>query len=216
MKRKTILWIGFLFASALPSAAQFASFTVSGDGYRGDLNKQGGLNGFNVSAGYSYYLEEGLFIKTQLGAGSFSSEYTLGNATVFPNPIPPGFDPTLFVENKHYNGDISLNYEVFAYSPAAVYVGMGVGFLSYRLFDRTGARLETNNQSRISGEVTDGIAFTAPITVGLLLFTNSSAQIALENQWILTNSDYLDNIGYAGERGPDMLVRRSLVIRLGF
>ncbi len=196
--------------------AQYASFKVSADGYRGDLNKKGGINGAAVSVGYTYYIEDGLSVRSQFNSGFFSSEYTLGNGDVFPNPVPPGFSPTLYFENRHAGGDVSLQYELVTLGPATLYTGLGIGFMSFRLYDRAGKRLESQNDSRLNGETMDGSAFTAPISAGILLFSGSSAQIALEQQWILTNSDYLDNIGYAGGRGDDTLVRRSLVVRMKF
>jgi hypothetical protein len=111
--------------------------------------------------------------------------------------------------------EFSLLYEVFEFDPITLYGGLGLGFMSYRLFDRAGKRLERQQQSRIAGEFYDNLAFTSPITVGVLLFKGRGAQIALEQQWILSNSDYLDNIGYAGARGDDRIVRRSLIIRFG-
>jgi hypothetical protein len=198
------------------SHAQYASFQISADGYKGDLNKKGGVNGAALSVGYTYYIEDGLSVRTQFSSGFFSSEYTLGNGDVFPSPVPPGFSPTLYFENRHAGGDVSLQYEIVSFGPATLYSGMGVGFMSFRLFDRAGKRLESQNQSRVTGETMDGTAFTAPLSTGLLLFSGSRAQVAFEQQWILTNSDYLDNIGYAGGRGDDRIVRRSVVVRMKF
>ncbi len=204
-----------LLACGPVRAQQFVTFAISADGYRGDLNRLNRVNGFNAAVGYVRYIEEGVFLRIQAGSGSFSSEFELGNGTVYPDPVPPGFEPTLFFENRHQNADISLLLEVYTLGPVTLFGGLGAGVLQSKLFDGNGRRLEATAGSRVAGERVNGLAFTAPLSAGVLLFKDYRAQVSIERQWLLTNSDYLDNIGYAGTLGDDYLARTTLTVRIG-
>lgn len=214
MTRATLLFLA-LFSGIEVARAQYASISLAADGYFGDLNRIAEVNGYSAFAGYTFYFEEYVFVRVQGGLGSFSSEFILGNGTVFPDPIPPGFSPTLYFENRHLSSDISINAELFQTDLLAIYAGIGLGMISSKLYDRAGQRLESQSQTRIAGETFNGLAFTSPVAVGLILFKNSRLQLTIEQQWVFTTTDYLDNIGYAGKSGTDALRRTLVTIRFG-
>lgn len=181
-----------------------------GNAYTGELNTGRGNAKLNLHIGAQYYIEDALFLKGEFNIGQISGEFNLGDDLV-PNNRAIRF----------FNGDIwsldgSANYEILPTALGDFYVGLGFGFMNVRLEDRDGNDLSNLPDTRAPGESIDDFVFYAPINVGIILFNRRRASVLLEQTWLLTNSDYLDNIGVDGSPGSDSIVRRTIKLRYEF
>lgn len=205
-------WLSvFLFLIAETAFGQPSiTFGFGGNAYTGELNSDRRDSKLNLHIGAQYYLEEALFIKAEFNIGQIGAEFNPGDDLV------PNSRAIRFFKGDIWSLDGSANYEILPTALGDFYVGLGFGFMNIRLEDRDGKELSNLPDTRAPGESLDEFVLYAPINVGIILFNRRRASVLLEQTWLLTNSDYLDNIGVDGSTGSDSIVRRTIMLRYEF
>jgi len=207
-----ILLVG-LFAAVSSSAQHRISAGFGANSYIGELSPDRGNAQINGSIYYHRYLEERVFVKGGLNFGRIEGSFELGDEFDGRNLVD---EPINFFSADIFSGDVSFNVEVIRLNFAYFYGGIGFGVLNFNLEDSEGRNLEDRPSTRLDNEDFSTTIAQVPINTGIILFPENRINLILEQSWILTNSDYLDNIGYTGREGSDSIIRRSLNIRYKF
>ena len=186
---------------------------VGGNYYQGELaegleNAQPGL-----ALGFQHDFEEHFSFYTSLHIGRIQGQYEPGEDF-------PGITSDREV-NRYFSSDITslqagINWTWLRWSLMHSYVGLGLGLMNFSIEDETGRNLSEISDTRIDGEGYSTQAMYSPIQIGVNLFHSKKINILLEHSWNLTNTDYLDNIGYLGKKGSDTIVRRMMKVRYKF
>lgn len=181
--------------------------------YIGELSPDGSSAQLNGSIYYHNYFEERFFVRAGLNFGNIEGSFEPGDEFTDLNRVE---EPTTFFNADIFTGDVSFNLEVLRLGFGHIYGGIGFGLISFNLEDREGRNLEQRGSTRFENESFSTTVASVPLNAGIILFQNNKINLILEQTWILTNTDYLDNIGYAGQEGSDSIIRRSIIIRYQF
>ena len=204
----------FLILLVYPLHAQhMISGGIGANTYIGELSPDGSSAQLNGSFYYHNYFEDRFFVRAGFNFGSIEGSFEPGDQFINRNSVE---DPTTFFNADIFTGDVSFNMEVIRLGFGHIYGGIGFGVLTFNLEDREGRNLEQRSRTRFENESFSSTVASVPLNVGIILFQNNKINLMLEQTWILTNTDYLDNIGYAGQEGTDSIIRRSLNIRFQF
>lgn len=206
-----VLFLGVF--ETLLYAQSYAHVGIGGNYYDGELS--GGLEEpqANITAGYTYRLDQHFFIHAEINVGRITGEYQPGDnfRGIRLNPEINKY----FVSNTE-SIQAGIQWEWFRWYPFHSYVGVGVGFLSYEIADSQGRNILDIPSTRLPNETYDTRAMYVPLQVGVVLFHRKRVNIVLEQSWNITTTDYLDNIGYLGNNGSDTIIRRMLKVRYQF
>ncbi len=214
--RSLLLMIIILVSTPVLVLAQeydFGAFAgVGGNTYIGDLNRDRNMGQFNAQVGLHRYVDERTFFKFSINVGGIQGEYSPGDdLDLSVNP-----DANTFFRADVLSVDFSFNWEIIKWSFVHVYTGTGLGYLDFSIQDRDGRNLVDRPDTRLEEEdYTTRIAYF-PINLGFTLFPSRQFNLIWEYSWNLTNTDYLDNIGYSGNTSSDWIFRRMIVARYKF
>ena len=189
---------------------------VGGNSYSGDLNVQPANPQMNITIGVDSYLEDRLFIRGSLNYGLVEGNYEPGDVIVDPTDKGPDFVLTNYFTSQILTVETQAMFAFINGGLLAINGGVGIGAMYFDPRDRNGKKLIDNPNSRISSEEYSPIVAYSPITLSIVLFNDRKVNVMFENTWMLTNSDYIDNIGYAGDGGSDFIVRQSFLLRYHF
>lgn len=216
---RTLIVIGVFFLTS-ESAAQVElndgsiaiSLGVGGNTYVGDLNPDRQTRQFNVQAAFTRYVDERTFFKLGINYGDIQAEYEPGD------PLDLGSNPDInsFFSAHILSADLSFNWDVIQWSFIHVYGGTGIGFMDYQIQDNEGRNLNDRPVTRLENENYSTRMVYFPVNMGFVLFPRRQINIVYEQSWNLTNSDYLDNIGYLGDDSSDWILRRMFMVRYFF
>ena len=186
---------------------------VAGNYYQGELaedleNAQPG-----VTIGFQHAFEEHFSFYTSLHIGRIEGQYEPGEEF-------PGLTGNREV-NRYFSSDITslqagINWTWLRWSLMHSYVGLGLGLMNFSIEDQAGRNINEMPDTRIDGESYTTRAMYSPIQIGVILFHSKKINILLEHSWNMTNTDYLDNIGYLGKKGSDTIVKRMMKVRYKF
>jgi len=211
---KCILAAGILLMTHGDVMGQSYSYIgVAGNYYRGELaegleNAQPG-----IAIGYQHSFDGNFSIYTSLHIGRIQGQYEPGEEV-------PGLTGNREV-NRYFSSDITslqagINWTWLRWTLMHSYVGLGLGMMNFSIEDQAGRNINEMPDTRIDGEGYSTQAMYSPIQIGINLFHSKKINILLEHSWNLTNTDYLDNIGYLGKKGSDTIVKRMVKIRYRF
>lgn len=215
---RILLLILTIFILYVPtnSVAQEYEFAVlagvGGNTYIGDLNQERNMGQFNAQIGFNRYVDERSFFKFSLNIGSIQGEFRPGDdldLQVNPNA-------NTFFRADVLSADISFNWEIIQWGIMHLYTGTGIGFMDYRIEDRQGRNLSQRPDTRLENEDYNTRIAYFPINLGITLFPRGQFNLIWEYSWNLTNTDYLDNIGYSGNTTSDWIFRRMIMARFKF
>lgn len=218
--KKLILLTFFIltFFSTISQAQTFelgefgAVIGIGGNTYVGDLNPDRNTRQFNMQVAFNRYVDDRVFFKWGINYGYIQGEFEPGD------DINLGINPEVnrYFSAKVLSTDLSFNWEVIQWSFIHVYTGAGIGFMDYSIEDSEGRNLNSRPGTRITNEEYDTRLAYFPINLGFVLFPQRQINLIFEQSWNLTNSDYLDNIGYIGDSSSDWILRRMFLVRYKF
>lgn len=186
---------------------------VGGNYYQGELSNDLENAQPDFVIGYQHYFEEHFSFYTSLHVGRVEGEYQ------------PGDDIQGLItngnENRYFSSDITsiqagINWTWLRWTVMHSYVGLGIGFMNFSIKDDEGRNIAEMPETRMENEQYDTQSMYSPIQIGFNLFHSKKINILLEHSWNLTNTDYLDNIGYLGKEGSDTIIKRMMKVRYRF
>lgn len=209
-----ILLIGILIFTYSDAKGQSYTYIgVGGNYYQGELSD--GLENAQPEfvIGYQHYFEEHFSFYTSIHIGRVKGEYQPGESF-------PGLRSDSDV-NEYFSSDITgiqagINWTWLRWNVMHSYVGLGLGVMNFTVEDEEGRNLSEIPDTRKENEQYETRAMYSPIQIGINLFHSKKINILLEQSWNLTNTDYLDNIGYLGKKGSDTIVKRVMKVRYRF
>jgi hypothetical protein len=111
-----------------------------------------------------------------------------------------------YARTRYVNADLVFRFVFLKMSRIRPHIGLGAGFLNFSIVDEQARNLDTRTETRARDETYTTTALYLPVVLGARLRVNDFASILLEYKQFNTNTDYLDNIGQAGNRaGNDRL-----------
>ena len=212
--RCAVVFMVFLaLGYSMGMAQSVVGITVGANSYVGELSPRGGSPQITIGASYQHYFEDRLFLRAGLQVGSIEGSYEPGDEL---NLISGIQDRTEYFSATVATVNLSLNWEFFQFGFAHIYGGVGFGILNYTIVDQQERDLTDRSGTRLAGEDYVTRVAQVPINGGIILFPEKKINLVVEQSWVLTNTDYLDNIGYAGSPGSDTIIRRTLSVRYNF
>lgn len=189
---------------------------IGGNSYSGDLNIQPANPQMNITIGVDSYLEQRLFIRGSLNYGMIEANYEPGDAIVDPTDKGPDFIVTNYFSSQLLSLETAAMFEFISGGFLSITGGVGIGALYFDPRDSNGNKLSSNSNTRLPDESYSSVVPYSPVTLSIILFGSRKVNLMFENTWLFTNSDYIDNIGYAGDTGSDYIVRQSFLMRYNF
>lgn len=228
MKIKSLLFcFVFTLFSELCLQAQtkgnFVHFGFGFNSYIGDLAPRSGSiwNPSDQPAkssfllGMNRYLDETVYFDISVCVGSIEGNYSF-NSDISPEILSKYSSINRYFLTDFISAETSLNAELIKWSFTDIYIGVGIGLITYQIRDENKRNLRLVPESRLPGENYGQYAFYMPIKTGFILFQESQINLIWELSWNILRSDYIDNIGELGNEENDMIFRNLAKVRYRF
>lgn len=131
--------------------------------------------------------------------------------------LPPveGRQPNSFVKTPFVNASFLLKFRPLFKYPISPFVGFGLGLLHFTPKNELNQNLTTILSTRKPGESYSSNALNFPLNAGFDIRLSRNVSVGLNYFYVLTTTDYLDNIGSLGtQKGNDKMMHVSLSIQI--
>lgn len=186
---------------------------LMGVSYEGDLtDAETAFQRIHPGGNISVQFDGKAFIQPQfnVGFGEFREQSDFMKLSNTPDVIPNSFVSTSF-----FYTDLRLRGRFMRTKAIQPVLGAGIGLIFFNPKDQDGNYLGENIFTRLSEEQYNTTVPSFVGTAGLTARINATVSAAIEYNYRMVNSDYLDNIGLLGTRsGNDKL--HSLEVSMRF
>jgi hypothetical protein len=141
----------------------------------------------------------------------------IGNFIAQTRNLPPvdGRQPNPFVKTPFVNASFGLKIRPFFKSPISPFVGAGLGLLHFTPKNEQNQNLSSIISTRLPGESYPSNTLCFPLSLGSDLKLSRNFSLGLQYLYVLTTTDYLDNIGKLGtQSGNDKMMHLSLSLQI--
>lgn len=131
--------------------------------------------------------------------------------------LPPveGRQPNSFVKTPFVNASFSLKIRPLFKSPISPFIGLGLGLLHFTPKNEQNQNFSTLLSTRLPGESYASNTLNFPFNLGVDFKLSRNFSLGLNYYYVLTTTDYLDNIGKLGvESGNDQMMHLSLSMQM--
>lgn len=192
-------------------AQQFASVGIGSNSYIGDLSPTRTMGQLNVLLRYQKMLDESLALQATVNVGEIEGEYEPGDPIEL---LGSSRTPNTYFSARVNSLDVGLKWYILKSNFVQLNASLGLGLLTYTIEDKEERSLNKREETRLPDEDYVLRAAYLPASIGLVFFHDKSISLEIEQSWSFTNTDYLDNISYLGDKsGNDHIVRHSLTLR---
>ncbi|GIV44086.1 MAG: hypothetical protein KatS3mg035_1209 [Bacteroidia bacterium] len=182
----------------------------SGNTYFGDLNANEKLHRFYPGI----YLSLGFETQKMFMPGF---NVIIGKFIAQTRNLPPieGIQPNSFVKTPFVNTFLSLKVRPLFKKSISPFLGFGLGLLHFTPKNEQNQNLSTLLSTRPPGESYPSNSLNFPMNLGVDFKLSRSISLGLNYFYVLTTTDYLDNIGKLGtQKGNDKMMQLSLSMQI--
>ncbi len=208
----TILWMLIYYCNHAQISVKGPRISLGymGTTYLGDLNANEKLHRFypGIYIGLGFETQKMFMPGFNILMGKFIAQT---------RNLPPvdGRQPNSFVKTPYFNASFSLKFRPLFKSPVSPFIGLGLGLLHFTPKNEQNQNLSTILSTRMPGESYASNTLNFPLNVGIDFKLSRNFSIGLNHFYVLTTTDYLDNIGKLGtQSGNDKMMHISLSIQL--
>jgi len=178
--------------------------------YFGDLNDQEKLHrfypGVHISLGFE---TQKMFMP---GFNIFVGKFLAQTRNL---PPVEGRQPNSFVKTPFVNASFSLKFRPLYKLPVSPFIGAGLGLLHFTPKNEQNQNLSSVLSTRLPGESYASNAINFPLNLGIDFKLSRNFSMGLQYFYVLTSTDYLDNIGKLGKKsGNDQMMYLSLSMQI--
>ncbi len=213
---KKWFWIIFLFFIIHNNHAQISvkgprlGIGYSGNTYFGDLNANEKMHRFYPGV----HLSLGFETQKMFMPGF---HIIIGKFIAQTRDLPPveGRQPNAFVKTPFVNASFSLKFRPLFKNPVSPFMGFGLGLLHFTPKNELNQNLSTILSTRMPGESYASNTLNFPLNLGIDFRLSRNFSVGLNYFYVLTTTDYLDNIGKLGtQSGNDKMMHLSLSMQM--
>ncbi len=202
-----LLLLSIPFAASAQLPDKFVHFGIAMNSYKGDMGTYDKYTG-GMQFGVQFNKKKRLNGAFNLGFGSITDD----DPSIESSGLAGATEPNTYFKTNFVYLNYDLHLNIIKKQNLVVYISQGIGFMRFTPKNEDGEKLQSQQNTRISGENYRNSVLMLPTSLGAIYFLPNNIGLSLQTGLMNPSTDYLDNISEFGKSGNDNV----LTFRLAF